>query len=309
MITTNLTGNFGNHMWYYTICRLVAEKKNYEWGINPKPTHDYYNGMNQFYFMDVDFGKEVKVIGKNQRGLNKYEGIPNEYYDNHKEHNFNGDSCLINFYDEKVWDIEDNTMVHLISQSEEYLLDRRNDILNWFSLKPEYKTSYEEKLLELNIKLDENLCVINFRGGEYKNVLNLIPRRKYWQDSINYMLKMNPNMKFIIVTDDPPCAKDFIGDFQCFHFDIGFDFFLVNQAKYLILPNSSFSWWAAWLNTSSKLTIAPLFWGRHNVSNGYWSLGDSYTKYFSYMSREGELLSYDVCKENAINFYTENNLL
>ena len=69
MITTNLTGNFGNHMWYYTICRLVAEKNNFEWGVNPKPTHDYYNGMNQFYFFDVDFGKEVNVIGKNERGL------------------------------------------------------------------------------------------------------------------------------------------------------------------------------------------------------------------------------------------------
>ena len=26
MITTNLTGNFGNHMWQYSVCRSVAEK-------------------------------------------------------------------------------------------------------------------------------------------------------------------------------------------------------------------------------------------------------------------------------------------
>jgi|694.fasta_scaffold01523_20 hypothetical protein len=309
MITTNLTGNFGNHMWYYTICRLVAEKNNYEWGVNPKPTHDYYNGMNQFYFLDVNFGKEVFVDGKNERGLNKYQGIPNEYYDFHKEHIYNGDSCLINMYDENVWNVSDNTMVHLISQSEDYLLERRNDVISWFKFKNEYENSYTEKLKELGIVLDDNLCVINFRGGEYKNVMNLIPNKKYWTDSINQMLTINPNMKFIIVSDDPNYAKGFVGNFPCYHFDIGFDFYLVNNSKYLIIANSSFSWWAAWLNTKSKLTIAPIYWAKHNVSNGYWSLGDSYSKFFSYMNREGDLVNYEECKNNAINFYKENNLL
>jgi len=309
MITTNLTGNFGNHMWYYTICRLVAEKNNYEWGINPNPTHDYYNGMNQFYFFEIDFGNEVKVIGKNERGLNKYDGIFNEYYDIHKEHIYNGDSCLINMYDENVWNVQDNTMIHLISQSENYLLERRADILNWFQLKTEYRISYEQKLNELGINLDENLCVINFRGGEYKNVLNLIPNQQYWSNSIKTMLSINPDMKFIIVSDDPICAKNFVGNYPCYHFDIGFDFFLVNNSKYLIIANSSFSWWSAWLNTSSKLTIAPIYWAKHNVSNGYWSLGDSYSKFFKYMDRDGNLVDYESCKNDAINFYKKNNLI
>jgi hypothetical protein len=42
MITTNLTGNLGNHMWQYTVCRTVAQKLEYQWGINPSPTHDYH---------------------------------------------------------------------------------------------------------------------------------------------------------------------------------------------------------------------------------------------------------------------------
>jgi hypothetical protein len=41
MITTNLTGNLGNHMWQYAVCRTIAEKLGYEWGINPSPSHDY----------------------------------------------------------------------------------------------------------------------------------------------------------------------------------------------------------------------------------------------------------------------------
>lgn len=309
MITTNLTGNFGNHMWYYCICRLVAEKLGYEWGVNPVTTHDYFGGKSQFYFMNVDFGKEVRVSGKNSRGLNTYDGIPNEYFDIHKAHTYMGDECLINMYDPNVFNIQDNTMVHLISQSEDYLIDRRSEILDWFKIKDEFRTVYDSKLIDLNIQLDENTCVINFRGGEYRGVTHLIARREYWRDSINHMLSINTNMKFIIITDDEQCAKSYIGNYPCYHVDVGFDFYVVNQSKYLILPNSSFSWWAGWLNKNSNLTIAPKYWAKHNISNGYWSLGDSYVRRFLYMDRDGNLSDYDRCKDEAMNFYKSNNLI
>lgn len=309
MITTNLTGNLGNHMWLYSICRVVAEKLNFEWGINPSPTHDYHNGMNQMYFMDIDFGKKVTVNGKNTKGLNTYVGINNEYYDTPKHHSYNGDNCLINMYDPNVFNISDNSMIHLISQSENYLIDRKNDICDWFKIKPEFKKKYDEKLNKLNISLDDNTCVINFRGGEYRGVPNLIPDKDYWSNCIKYMLSLNNNMKFIIVSDDPSYAEYYIGNYPCYHDEIGFDFYVINQSKYKILSNSSFGWWASWLNDQSSLVLAPKYWGRYNVSNGYWSLGDQYTKNFSYMGKDGVVYSYEECKKQAEEFYKINNLL
>lgn len=309
MITTNMTGNFGNNMWYYVICRIIAEKSEYEWGVNPNPTHDYFNGMNQMYFMNVDYGKQVIVNGKDQHGLNTYEGIPNRYSDKHKEHSYLGDNCLINMYDPEAFNISDNTMIHLISQSEDYLIDRKSEIIDWFKIKDEYKQSYNNKLTELNIHLDDNTCVINFRGGEYRSVQHLIARREYWRDSINHMLSINPNMKFVIITDDVDCAKSYIGNYPCYHVDIGFDYYVINQSKYTILSNSSFGWWAAWLNQYSKLIIAPKYWAKHNISNGYWSLGDSYTRCFMYMDRDGNISDYEICKSEAIGFYKNNNLI
>lgn len=309
MITTNLTGNFGNHMWYYTICRLVAEKLGYEWGVNPVATHDYFGGQSQMYFMDIDYGKEVTVSGKNERGLNTYVGIDNEYYDQPKQHNYNGDGCVINMYDPNVFNVSDNTMIHLISQSEDYLVDRKSDIINWFNIKSEFKSKYDNKLKELGINLDDNTCVINFRGGEYRGIPNLIVRREYWRDCINHMLSLNPNMRFVIITDDAECAKYYIGDYPCFHDEIGFDFYAINQSKYVILSNSSFGWWAAWLNQKSNLILAPKYWARHNVSNGYWSIGDQYTRNFVYMGRDSVLYNYEQCKQEAEDFYKTTNLI
>lgn len=308
MITTNLTGNFGNHMWYYCICRVVADKLGYEWGVNPVTTHDYFGGASQFYFMDVDYGKKVTPNGKDINGLNAYDECPNIYSDKIKVHVYQGDSCLINMYDPEVFNILDNTMVHLISQSEDYLIDRKSEILNWFKIKDEYREAYDYKLSELGIKLDDDTCVINFRGGEYVGVPNLIARREYWRDSINHMLSINSNMKFVIITDDVRSAQSYIGDYPCHHVDVGFDFYVINQSKYSILPNSSFSWWAGWLNQNSKLIIAPKYWAKHNISNGYWSLGDSYARCFSYMDRDGNLSGYDECRKDAVEFYKNNNL-
>jgi hypothetical protein len=62
------------------------------------------------------------------------------------------------------------------------------------------------------------------------------------------------------------------------------------------------------LNEKSNKIIAPKYWARHNVSNGYWAVGRSYTKGFYYMDRYGNLLDYDTCKQQAEDFYKEHNL-
>jgi len=303
MITTNLTGNLGNHMWQYAVCRTIAQKLGYEWGINSSPTHDYHNGMNQMYFMDVDFGKPI-------------EGEITDFHEKWTHYLHNGDNVNITRLDERLYSISDNSRLigdngafGGIYQSEDYFIDIKEQVKSWFKIKPEKSLEYDNKLKELNIVLDENLCVINFRGGEYRVIPNVLLRREYWKDSINHMLSLNKNMKFIIITDDPECAKAFMPfDIPTYHLDIGFDFYVVNQAKWVILSNSTFGWWAAWLNNNVNKILAPKYWARHNISDGYWSIGDSYTRSFTYVDRDGNLFDYDTCKVEAEEYYKIKNI-
>lgn len=309
MLTANLTGNLGNHMWNYVICRTVAEKLGYDWGIHKVPSHDYFNGQNQMYFMNVDFGEEVFPIGKNSMGLVQFKDVPYEYYDELKVHTYLNDSCCINMYDHDVFNVKDGTMIHIKSQSEDYLIERRDEVISWFSFTSDHEFKYKKILESLNLTLDDNLCVINFRGGEYTCVQNLIPNQKYWKDCIDHMISINPNMKFIVISDDPNTARFYLPGISCYHVEIGFDFYVVNKAKYLILANSSFSWWAGWLNSTANLILAPKYWGRFNISNGYWSLGDVYSRFFKYMDRDGKISDYETCKSESLKFYQENNLI
>lgn len=299
MITTNLTGNLGNHMWQYAVCRTIAEKLGYDWGINPSPSHDYFNGKSQMYFMDVNFGTEVS-------------GIQHEYHETWKTIT-HVDHVNITMLNESLYEIKDNTLMigHNgaaggIYQSEDYIIDRKEDIRKWFSIKDEYKEKYDNILKDMGITLDENLCVINFRGGEYRSIPNVLLRREYWRDSVKKIREINPSMEFIIITDDPKTASSFIPfKFKTIHVDVGFDFYVVNQSYWNIISNSSFGWWAAWLNESTKKVIAPKYWARHNVSDGYWATGDIYTRGFDYLDRDGNLSDFETCRKEALEYYKE----
>jgi hypothetical protein len=290
-------------MWQYAVCRTIAEKLGYEWGINPSPSHDYFNGQSQMTFMNVDFGKTV-------------EGIIHEYHEPWKTIT-HVDEVNVTTLNKSLYRIQDNTILlgdkgakGGIYQSEDYIIDRKEDIKKWFEIKKESKDYYDSLLSEMGISLDENLCVINFRGGEYRSIPNVLLRKEYWKDAINNMLKINPNMKFLLITDDVPCANIFMPfPIKAIHVDVGFDFYVVNQAKWLIISNSTFGWWAAWLNITANKIIAPKYWARHNVSDGYWATGDAYTRSFTYMDREGNLFDYDTCKNEADRYYKMKNIL
>jgi hypothetical protein len=304
MITTNLTGNLGNHMWQYAVCRIVAEKLGYEWGINPSPTHDYHRGMNQMYFMDVDFGKSIETT---QNTFNEKW----TFYQGNNEH------VNVSISDKEIWGISDNTKIFghngalgAILQSENYFEGYEENVKNWFKIKENYQEIYNKKMEDLGIKLDKNTCVINFRGGEYRNIPNVVCRREYWRDSINHMLEINPTMKFIVITDDPEFANSYMPfSIPSYHVEIGFDFYVINKSKWVILSNSTFGWWSAWLNNDAQLILAPKYWASHNNSDGYWSVGESYSKKFNYVGRDGIIYHYEDCKQEAINYYKEKNII
>jgi hypothetical protein len=303
MITTNLTGNLGNHMWQYSVCRTVAEKLGYDWGIDPTPSNDYHQGNSQMTFMDVDFGKSVT-------------GITQDFHEKWQFHEAKHEKVWFNMVDERLYGVADNTRligdngaVGGIYQCEDYIIDRKKDIQKWWKIKDEHKEKYDKQLEKMGIVLDENLCVINFRGGEYRGLSNVLLRKEYWRDSVNHMLSINKDMNFLVVTDDVSFAKSYIGlDIRTIHVDIGFDFYVVNQSKWTIISNSTFSWWAAWLNEKTNKIIAPKYFNAHNLSDGYWSLGAIYTRCFDYIDRNGNVSDYDSCKKEAIEYYKNKNI-
>ena len=115
---------------------------------------------------------------------------------------------------------------------------------------------------------------------------------KYWNDAVDHMRTQSPDMKFVVISDDIKYARRLL-PFPVYHFSIGMDYFIVYQARHLILSNSSFALFPAWLNENCKRIIAPKYWARHNISFGYWSPSNIYMKGWNYLDRDGKLFSHD----------------
>ena len=74
---------------------------------------------------------------------------------------------------------------------------------------------------------------------------------------IDRMRVINPNFRFVVITDDVIRASQYFPEFEVYHFDIAKDFSIIKNAHYLILSNSSFPYFATLLNENVKYIYSP----------------------------------------------------
>jgi len=273
MISVDLSGNISDHLIRYAICRTVAEKNNFMWGINPVTSHDYYQGKEQmFFFEDINYGVPIDTLfGQLPIGVSN---IWEEKYNSYQTHDFYP-------FQDNVFDIPDNTKIVLrCGQDARYL--EKDKIKKWLRIKPEYQIMSNQILQENHIELDEDLCVLNARGGEYIGVSYLFLGKKYWDDAMRHMKSINSNMRFIVVTEHPEFYRSFF-DLPVYHFNIFCDYFIIHNAKNLILSNSGFGLFPAWTNDKVDNVIAPMHWARHNLgvwaNSSVWTFGNEKWKW------------------------------
>jgi hypothetical protein len=285
MITSNMTGNLGNHMFIYALTRTVAEHNGYEWGFNPSTEFDYHQGKPQMDFMEIDYGKTHSY---------KYNETPpwidHEWREEYNHFKLAHDTYDFHPYQKDVFDIEDNTKLFIRCAQDARYYDKEK-VKQWFKVKEENKGIYKAQLREFGIDIESNdVCIINIRGGEYKGIANLILRKDYWQDSIQIMKERNPKMRFLCISDDVGYANQIL-DFKVpvTHLSIGGDYYVINKAKNLILSNSSFAIFPTWLNENNPFVIAPRYWARHNTDVRQWVSSDIWTFGWNFLDKDGIL--------------------
>jgi GR25 family glycosyltransferase involved in LPS biosynthesis len=155
-----------------------------------------------------------------------------------------------------------NTLLDGYFQNEKYFKDVRNDLLELLGMDEFTK----RKLLAMFPDIP-NSYFIHFRGREYRHIpIHSIDLTKYYENSINYILEVNPLAKFYIFSDELYIPKkwNFIRDKNVFfieNLDELESLYLMTLCMGGIGGNNNFSWWAGYLNnTANKLIILPNKW-------------------------------------------------
>ena len=124
-----------------------------------------------------------------------------------------------------------------------------------------------QKFLEL-IKNSNSVC-IHIRRGDYLKALDLygnICTEEYYIHALNLIKKQVVDPVFFVFSDDLDYSKKILSSENAYFVDCNrgansfFDMFLMSHCKYMILANSTFSYWAAVLNKNSILVLCPPKW-------------------------------------------------
>lgn len=155
-----------------------------------------------------------------------------------------------------------------------YTQVRNGLIPNWYLQSPEYFKGCEEEIKNL---FGEGIGYLDQVGIHVRRGSNpLYPKEPKYSENPFYVnlsetdyydraMQLFSGEKFVVFSDDPEwCKEKFKNNKNVQVMEKGNDiddFNLLASCKSQIIANSSFSWWAAFLNPNpSKVIVAPKHW-------------------------------------------------
>jgi len=177
-------------------------------------------------------------------------------------------------FDEKVLKLGPDTYLEGFWQSDKYFSNIAPTFKKDFTLKN--PISETAKKIQDDIKNTNSICVHLRRahgGGDFHTKYDMT----YYESGIQYITKKKKIEKIYVFSDDIEWCKENI------KFDVPTVFvdndsagvkgeghlYLMSLCQNFVIPNSTFSWWAAWLSTNpDKIVVAPKnLFTKKNINN------------------------------------------
>ncbi len=274
IVVVKLNGGLGNQMFQYALAYIITLKHNSQLLIDKElfnltektPGHTPRNyEMGVFGIdeptasnSDILFFERLSLIHKIRRELNL--NYPKMCYEN----NFR--------FDNKIRQVKPPVYLRGFFQSFKYFKGFEDDLKELFKFSEEKLDDENKGILE-NIKSSKSVA-IHIRRGDY--VEDKITQKfhgncsqDYYDQAISKIKEFDEDVEFFFFSDDIKWVENEFRNYRIKKTFVGSnagknswkDMLLMSQCNYNIIANSSFSWWAAWLNKNDfKKVIAPSRW-------------------------------------------------
>jgi hypothetical protein len=268
MFITAIKGGLGNQLFQYAFGYYLKETLKMEWQLDQLPLtfegqterpflldqidHELIYSSAKYHHLCTTYkdGIVLKGIKSIQRKLKRIVYVGESEF-NLKQ--IQSDKTAI-YYLDGYW--QNTLYANLAKQKINILLDRYTDQQNKW----------------LDIVSKKNTVALHIRRGDYAsnadtNKVHGVLSFQYYQKAIQALQAQFEDLKFIVFSDEVDWVKqhfDFGSAFQYYSGDVLnpiTDLCLMKACQHQITANSSFSWWAAFLNTSAnKQIIVPEKW-------------------------------------------------
>lgn len=171
--------------------------------------------------------------------------------------------CLQRSFLVDLKSIESPTTVWGFFQSDEYFEHTKQQIRQYFEVKKKYKSALNVFFADNHLEAGKYIAV-HLRRTDYKGFTVPGLQGDDFTLPLNYYknaLKQIDNTKalpLVFVSDDPNAIPDLFPHIKgaiISHNDAITDFLILQNAAQLVLSNSTFAWWAAFLNEFAKEDI------------------------------------------------------
>ncbi|MCA4895214.1 MAG: alpha-1,2-fucosyltransferase [Cytophagales bacterium] len=278
MVIVQLLGGLGNQMFQYALGRQLADSNGTELKLDTSILRDWSPGkhaVNRSFDLDI-FALKPTIATKDE--ISPYHTalmttpqkivfkIKTRFFGNPaiQEKQFHFDSNVLN--------LKGNIYLSGTWQSYKYF-ERIEKLIRtdfeFISPMSDHANELSEKIKQVN-----SVC-LNVRRTDYVSVASTaqtmgVISLEYYELALQLMKESIGDFCVFIFSDDIEWCKknmDFIEQPICFveHRYAGWKFSdylqLMKCCRHYIIPNSTFAWWGAWLNSNAeKMVIAPKQW-------------------------------------------------
>jgi len=229
MITCKFVGGLGNHMYQVAATIQVAEQLNTDFVI-PTFSHagHYGDRPTDFGGFSYDFKKQ---------DIN----LPNKF----SQPTFGYTPVVVS----------DDMEMHGFFQAHQYFDNIRDKLIHTYY-------AFNDNVVKIASKypISDNSLGISVRRGDYLMLQHnhCVLSSEYYQLALNLFPDVD---QIYVFSDDYPWCKNVFGnDVTYVEEDKFVQLYLMTQMKHLILSNSTFAWWGAYLNNKKGTVIIPDPW-------------------------------------------------
>ncbi|MFN3403734.1 MAG: alpha-1,2-fucosyltransferase [Cytophagaceae bacterium] len=276
MIVIKLKGGLGNQMFQYAFAKSLSEKYSVPFYLDHTFLEDK-SFKKDFTFRDFELDVFNITNRRAESDQLKYFLKPSQFfpkllfklrkkiygplYVHEPAYKYNSDLMIV----------KDRIYFEGYFQSYKYFQQYQEAIRKDFT----FQTSLIKEVNPLVEKIKSSVSVsVHFRRGDMANnkVINNVHGicdLEYYEKAIQYIRANVNNPVFYFFSDEPEwIEKNFpLGDLQ-YHVIKGnssnksfLDMYLMSCCDHNVIANSTFSWWAAWLNDNkNKQVVAPKNW-------------------------------------------------
>lgn len=270
-VLVKLNGGLGNQLFQFAAARILANKLDKQLLIDTYYLNDGNTKKTlRPYSLDL-FELQNTVINSNQ--WNRY--VNKLTYVIHKAAKRKLELAEINWQETSFYSQFSSIVLNGYFQQLEPLEANKVYLQELLRFNPAIKKQHELDLAEIE---SEQSVSIHIRRGDYLTAKNQEIYHScdltYYTKAIEFIQTLYPDAVFHIFSDDPGWAienlKTATNDlrFENYGKNDRSDFYLMSNCRHHIIANSTFSWWAAFLNGKQhKTVIAPMKWYKDPAAN------------------------------------------